>query len=413
MAALAMDDSDWSSSDEEATRDVETSVLLGVPDGPVETDSDLTDAAVSRIGGLPVGLIPVMSIHTEYIDYCRQCSGPMELLVELWCPFEGSAYDRALYIWGCGQGDCQKKDGSIRAWRGLRYNEIYARKIKSKIIRKTAPEESIASVGAEKSNPFALGKQAAAPSGGLGTSIFGGPPSEVKGDSDDSRGVDPDPDSDSESSIVVALASSTLSDSPWRMAPYHPAQYLSTLSEYIPPPKKAKRIPSHADEQENEDGNTWSSEKYENSMDTDHIFERFTDRVALEPEQCVRLFVHDMEHQTSTMVTKADFKVNDIARRVFDSVPPCPFCHSKRVFECQLMPNLINVFKERAQADEKMTDEERRKDVELLLKGTKGRGMDWGTVMVFSCEKDCCPGTDGKPGAYGWMEEAVLVQWDD
>lgn len=45
---------DWSDSDEEIGGGMETDVLLGVPDGSVETDADLKDAAVSRIGGLPV-----------------------------------------------------------------------------------------------------------------------------------------------------------------------------------------------------------------------------------------------------------------------------------------------------------------------------------------------------------------------
>lgn len=44
---------DWSDSDESIS-EVETSVLLGVPDGIVEEDNDLKDAAVSRIGGYPV-----------------------------------------------------------------------------------------------------------------------------------------------------------------------------------------------------------------------------------------------------------------------------------------------------------------------------------------------------------------------
>lgn len=45
---------DWSDSDDEVLSDIETSVLLGVPDGPVESLSDLHDVAVSRIGGHPV-----------------------------------------------------------------------------------------------------------------------------------------------------------------------------------------------------------------------------------------------------------------------------------------------------------------------------------------------------------------------
>jgi len=44
-----MDDSSDSEQEE-----LETSVLLGVPDGPIDVASDLVDAAVSRIGGLPV-----------------------------------------------------------------------------------------------------------------------------------------------------------------------------------------------------------------------------------------------------------------------------------------------------------------------------------------------------------------------
>jgi pre-rRNA-processing protein TSR4 len=45
---------EWSDSDQEELSDVETSVLLGVPDGSIDVETDLIDAAVSRIGGLPV-----------------------------------------------------------------------------------------------------------------------------------------------------------------------------------------------------------------------------------------------------------------------------------------------------------------------------------------------------------------------
>ncbi|SRR6266550_3715152 len=45
---------DWSDSDDEGPSGIETSVLLGVPDGPIDVPSDLSDVAVSRIGGHPV-----------------------------------------------------------------------------------------------------------------------------------------------------------------------------------------------------------------------------------------------------------------------------------------------------------------------------------------------------------------------
>jgi len=51
---------DWSDSDDEAVAGVETSVLLGIPDGTIEAVSDIDDAAVSRIGGYPVRFILCM-----------------------------------------------------------------------------------------------------------------------------------------------------------------------------------------------------------------------------------------------------------------------------------------------------------------------------------------------------------------
>lgn len=62
MASLVEDD-DWSDSEEDQALDsseLETSVQLGIPDGPIDTtvaNEDVLDAAVSRIGGLPVRVI--------------------------------------------------------------------------------------------------------------------------------------------------------------------------------------------------------------------------------------------------------------------------------------------------------------------------------------------------------------------
>ncbi len=46
---------DWSDSDDDVLDEIETSVTLGVPDGQIISQTDLSDAAVSRLGGLPVG----------------------------------------------------------------------------------------------------------------------------------------------------------------------------------------------------------------------------------------------------------------------------------------------------------------------------------------------------------------------
>jgi hypothetical protein len=62
---------DWSDSDEEDVSDTITAVQLGVSDGPLESESDLRDAAVSRIGGLPVRASRAACTCTavEYISF--------------------------------------------------------------------------------------------------------------------------------------------------------------------------------------------------------------------------------------------------------------------------------------------------------------------------------------------------------
>ena len=56
---------EWSDSDDEDLLGVETSVLLGIPDGPADVPTDLSDAAVSRIGGHPVR--HVLCVYAPYL----------------------------------------------------------------------------------------------------------------------------------------------------------------------------------------------------------------------------------------------------------------------------------------------------------------------------------------------------------
>jgi hypothetical protein len=99
--------------------------------------------------------------------------------------------------------------------------------------------------------------------------------------------------SSSVSSVVVALASATLVDSLWQSAAHYPPQYLSTISEPIHPSSKSK-VPDGLTAGDvdadgpNPEGHPWASEKYENSMHIDQHFDRFNERAALEPQQCVR-----------------------------------------------------------------------------------------------------------------------------
>ncbi|KAJ8522708.1 hypothetical protein ONZ45_g710 [Pleurotus djamor] len=453
---MPIEEEDWSDSDEAAEN--ETSVLLGVPDGSIENPADLFDAAVSRIGGRPA-FLPSKEPPFDS-SMCKVCNSAMELVVQMWCPFENSPMDRALYVWACARAKCQSKDGSVRAWRGLRFNERYAAKLKQKLARAQERErqKSLAKAAAEerrapKANPFALGApQSGANPFGFGDQIFGNPPVKSVPDSasqpeeeEEESDVESDTSDASEESLLTALASTTLEDSSWLSAPSYLPLYLSTTSEYLPPPPKPK-LPSGVLV---EDGSSpprgskgkdepWTSESYENSLDIDQVFDRFNKRVSYEAQQCVRYElngsplpfasgpVFDLLYPSppapALPVTKAAFTVVPPARRTYtaESVPACPQCKSPRVFECQLMPNLINILKPNSPESGEplmkgLTDEERVRMLRDSLKDKDAevkRGMEWGTCLIFSCGKDCRGGPGAEEAKDVWQEEIVLVQWD-
>ncbi|KAF7317965.1 PDCD2-C domain-containing protein [Mycena kentingensis (nom. inval.)] len=412
---------DWSDSEEGDERsDVETLVLLGIPAGAIEKASELSDAAVSRIGGLPAFL---PSIEPPFASSsCKVCGTPMELLIQIWCPVEESPMDRALYVWVCAPGEASGTTKNTRSSC-------------SKKKKTTTP--AIEKLKSPQVNPFSADATTipAASPFGLGTQIFG---TDVPPASAAPEEADSDSSSDDEE-LLTAVATVTLDDSPWRSAPSFPAVYIDTHSEYLPPASQSRLPPGVQIVDPQDDsaptGNAWTSESYENSLDIDQVFQRFTKRVEYEGKQCLRYdlggtplpyaadsvfdLLFPVPPSPPKPVTKAAFTVTPTVKRVYDpnAVPPCPVCKAERVFECQLMPNAINVVRAAAYGTQgknkaKMTDEERRKLVEQELKrGAGTRGMEWGSCLVFSCSKDCALDDDARETRDVWREEMVFVQW--
>lgn len=133
----------------------------------------------------------------------------------------------------------------------------------------------------------------------------------------------------------------------------------------------------------------------------DKTFQKFADRLAQNPEQVLRyefggspllysktdavgkLFAHSASEATGS-------KVRTMAQGS-GRIPRCQNCGAPRVFELQLVPQAI---------------------AELEVEEEGLEGMEWGTVMLGVCEKDCGQRGVGN-GDVGWMEEWVGVQWEE
>lgn len=90
---------------------------------------------------------------------------------------------------------------------------------------------------------------------------------------------------------VTALADElhdvSLDTSQWDSLPSHPAKYLATIDEVITT-TTARAMSKEYTDDASVGGEVTGPELYENSLDTDPLFDRFTRRVSNEGEQCVR-----------------------------------------------------------------------------------------------------------------------------
>lgn len=101
----------------------------------------------------------------------------------------------------------------------------------------------------------------------------------------------------------------------------------------------------------------------------DHIFQKFKSKIALEPEQILRY---------GRGIKPIWISGENIPQE--KDIPDCP-CGAKRIFEFQVMPQLLNHLK----ADR------------------LGRSIDWGVLAVFTCAESCSLGS-------GYTEEFVWKQ---
>ena len=194
--------------------------------------------------------------------------------------------------------------------------------------------------------------------------------------------------------------------SPSSFPPPYPHYHLDAEYETLDTPSpSSSQIPSNArmdiDSASSSGGGSGKEDKdiFESSMD--RTFQKFADRVGQNPEQVLRyefrgkpLLYSDGDAVGKALAPHGEHGGSSkiqVASRGGSGMPRCTNCGAERVFEVQLTPHAITEL----EADE------------IGLEG-----MEWGSIILGVCERDCKPSDVGE-GEVGYVEEWVGVQWEE
>ncbi|KAI0122672.1 programmed cell death protein 2 [Daldinia grandis] len=432
----------------------ETNVLLGY------ASKDPGDDTISRLGGRPEWLDP-NNAPSAGLARCKICKDLMVLLLQLdgGLPDRFPGHERRLYVFSCRRKTCRRKEGSIRALRSVRIDPGSAtaaataatkeEKTKSKEEKpkpKPQPQPQPPSnlgetlFGAQtlgspfgSTNPFSTspasspGSNPFATSGNPFSNPASSPPPATE--TEPAPAAEPKPESpapststpptDDTKSLPRTFAQTlnlnntqqqqqqqqqTPSD-PWPTAadqpPPYPTAYLSEAEYETLDPTPAPSIPQNTrlvDDVDDRSSGKEDREVFESAMDA--AFQRFADRLAQNPEQAIRYEFggQPLLYSKTDAVGKlfaapgaGGLTTTTATTAAAKGMPRCGNCGAARTFEVQMTPHAIAEL----EADE------------LSLEG-----MDWGTVIVGVCEKDCQ--ARGVPeGEVGYLEEWAGVQWEE
>lgn len=419
------------SSDEESIYDSsvanKSQVLLGFVDGPV-TPEDQPTIEDTFIGGQPIWLHPESKPEESYL-ICDSCGKKLALLLQAFSPLDGALYDRVLYIFGCKDGQCAKKKGSVKVIRGVNKNDEVVKRIKEELdgVKMKEMEDKLKLEQLKKLNDeltknlFSKDKSSDNPFGGSNpfakndnpfNSSLGNPfaPTESNAKTDEK--------STTKSQLYTDVA---------KTAPKLPKQEQKKLQGGLPQYNgsfvyvdlekfrkdkdedaqlaKYKHLIEENDAPEEgfskRRGSSSSAvldphtTKISNMLD-DKYFENFSSTVKHNPGQVLR---YDLNGKPLLYNGK-----DDVAKIFLNSnqpnIPrPGYNPSSERRFELQLMPKAIMDL-------EGLNDD--NVDIKDIL-----NGMSWGTIIVCTDVEDYIPDDKFDENKVGYVQEWCGVQWEE
>ncbi|KAI0475554.1 hypothetical protein GGR56DRAFT_518394 [Xylariaceae sp. FL0804] len=316
----------------------------------------------------------------------------------------------------------------------------------------TSSPSSSGPAAASSSNPFATGNPFSGAAPSTTESSKPKPPTSPESNPEPETEPEPEPESTTVAEEIKSLPKTfaeTLSlnappspappaPEPWPPASQQPRPYpVSYLSEAeyetldpTPSPAPANAAATGSMDVDGSGGGGGGKEDkvvFESTMDA--AFQRFADRLAQNPEQSIRyefggapllysrsdavgqLFFSPTSTSSSVSVASSSLDARLLLSAAAAGgggggrgMPRCTRCGGARAFEVQLCPHAIAEL-------EAVGDGNDDDDVGVDAAAADD-GMDWGTILVGVCERDCqAPGV--ADGQVGYLEEWAGVQWEE
>lgn len=334
-------------------------IELALPDGALLPSED-TDVYTSKLGGRPVWLNHPSKDLLDSLK-CPLCGTDLYHLLQMDCPREEyPSVDRIVYVFVCNTRACSQ---DARGWKVV-------------FMMKHKDDEQ-----EQESMTVTAGK----------TSFWDSLMNEqVEDKKNPLTGTTSAAKSEPKSSAPVPLSNPKNK---------FPGIYLHIDEEIIVEKREKKSvIPENitiASEATAGGDEEWSGEQYEKfrAPGTDKSFNRFQKRVAHYPRQCVRYAVSGAQ----TPLLYHDLNINSAVAKL----GACEHCdHAVHRFELQLMPAVLAFLPTESAEYLKHIPEVKKSSNPMV-----SDGMEWGSVMVYSCGAFC--GLDKKTEV---AEGKVIIQ---
>ncbi|XP_032182362.1 programmed cell death protein 2-like isoform X3 [Mustela erminea] len=315
-------------------------VLLGLRDTAVHGRPTGPGAwTASKLGGLPDAL-PAVAAPRPVCERCRQ---PLALVVQVYCPLEGSPFHRLLHVFACPLPRCGS--GGARSWKVFRSQCLQMQETEAQDAQKQ--ENGLAAEDwCEGADDWGSDSEEALPP--QLTLHFGN-----------------DSSSAEDTGCTAQLQDLHLQDTVMGAAPPLSPGEETALSSVAP-----QFLPYYICVVDEED--------YGDFVSLDHahsLLREYQRKEGVDMEQLLS--------QRYSWSGEPLFLTSPTSEGT--ELPACSHCGDRRTFEFQLMPALVSML--------------RSTNLDL--------SVEFGTVLIYTCEKSCWPQNHQIP-----MEELCIIQED-